>query len=148
MEELLNLKIGLKLNTSLSKHLRLEEKKSLSKGRIFRINSKREEGAEATKEQKEDLERSEAFYNLYQNFRHRRVHELRKIQRASFLAYAFLRGFEYSVIEDKCHGQPDFDLVERTIFAYTDEDPRLIKQQFEEWTQLAKAYIKETKGKK
>lgn len=138
------LKISVKTNASKAHHFRLQEQKHLGRARTFNIISKREEVE--TEEQKQDREKSEKFYDIYQNLRHRRVHELRVRARHELLAYAFLRGFDYEEVEIFAYFSPDFDLIERIIFEYIEgEDPRVVKQQYEEWVQLAQAHLKREK---
>lgn len=131
------LKSEVKGNSTKAKTLRKEADRALHNGRFFAVIGE----AEGSKEQKEDSEKSEAYYNLYQNLRHRRTHELRRKQRHLFLAYAFLRGFEYVEIETVKYSNPDFNEVERIIFTFLDSeknDPRDVKQTFERWVQEAK----------
>lgn len=134
------IKVSVKTNAATASFLRLQENKALHRGRTFKIVADREEETELSQE---DQEKSDAFYNLYQNLRHRRTHELRKKQRNLLLAYGFLRGFEYSDMEEGAYTRPDFDEVEKNIFLYIDdrEDPRIVKQKYEEWVQVACANI-------
>lgn len=136
------MKTEIKTNSAKATFIRLEEKKSLDKARLFKILSAREE--EETDESKEDKTRSDAFYSLYQNLRMKRVHELRKRQRNMFLVYGFLRGWDYADLEDIAYSKPDFDLIERMIFDWMPDffDPREIKQQFEQWVQEANEHLK------
>lgn len=135
------LKISIKTNTSSAHHFRLQEQKHLYKGRLYNGTYEKPD----TEESIIDQERSEKFYSIYQNLRQKRVQELRKKARHELLAYAFLRGFDYEEVEEKAHFTPDFDIVERIVFDYLNEDPRVVKQQFEEWVQLAQAHLKREK---
>lgn len=143
------MKVEIKSNAFMATSLRLQEKKAIDKARFFKIISDRE--GEETKESKFDALRSSEYYNLYQNLRMKRVHELRKTQRMMFLAYGFLRGWDYEDLEGFCHDEPDFNVVEKYIFFWnTDEgiDPRVMKQEYEMWVQEATDYMRKKKGKK
>lgn len=133
------MKVEVKTNSSMAKALRLQEKKRLSLARTLLVMSNGEYEAGNTKEQEEDKKKSDAYYDLYQNLRQKRVVELRRVQRHLLLAYAFLRGFAYSGVEQSSYEKPDFDEIELQVFKHMpeDADPREVKQKFEEWAQLS-----------
>lgn len=126
-------------NTAKAKKLRFGQNIALTNARTFKKIASCREGDEAT----ENAKKSEDFYNVFQNLRHRRVNELRREQRINFLAYGFINGLPYSKIEDPklVHEEADFDKIERVIFRNIDADvtdPREIKQKFEQWVQEAR----------
>lgn len=63
---------------------------------------------------------------------------LRKELRNTYLAYAFLKGRLYSEVELERYTDPNWDYIEQIVFSYTEDDPRDVKQRFEEWVQTAK----------
>jgi hypothetical protein len=98
---------------------------------------------------KKAQEETDVNYNIYQNLRHRRTHELRKRAREVFLAYAFFRGDDYSKIETKTHNLHNdiWENVEKIIFSWInskEHDPRDVKQRYEEWVQGAANYLNTT----
>lgn len=139
------LKISIKANAIVANFFKLEERKNLHKARTFRLTAGREK--EKSPEQKADEERSETFYDRYQNLRATRVLELRRKARHELLAYAFLRGYDYADIEEtvKANNHPNFDEVEEIVFQFIEnEDPRVVKHQYEQWVQEAQAYLTNT----
>lgn len=133
------MKVEIKTNATTAKFLRLQEKKNLDAGRLYReVMGREEEGIADIKE------KMDSFYNIYQNLRSKRVNELRKIQRVMFLAYGFLNGWDYKDLEDNSHTVPDFNVVEKYIFYWLPVDtfdPREVKQEFEMWIQQAMDHV-------
>lgn len=137
MNQTIELKVLIKTCANHAKNLRLEEKKSLGKARLFKEVGNREL-EEAVEKAVKDLAKSEGFYSLYQNLRHQRVHQIRKEARHLQIAYAFLRGRDYIELEETCYQNPDWSLVEKNVFSFVDDtdcDPRIIKQNLERWIQ-------------
>lgn len=62
-----------------------------------------------------------------------RVNKVRKECRAASLAYGFLRGRPYKVMEAKCHEAPQWSVVERLILKYGEGDPRELTQRLAQW---------------
>lgn len=121
------------------------ERKALEKGRIFRVSAQAGENVEPTKEQEQDSLASQFHYERYWNMHHYRVHSLRRLARATQLAYAFMRGKSYDQTEKWKHTAPSWNEVEDAVFRLIDTevghdelDPRLIKQRLEAWLQEAK----------
>ena len=147
------LKYSLKANAFEAQQLRAAEQKALGFHRtIMGIASLKHQVGEARPNpvlnvpDEADEKLSEEVLNRYQNLRHRRTHALRKKARATYLAYGFLRGYEYSDIEYYAHEAPDLDRVERIIFDNIEiptdvEAARTIihdtKQRWERWRQFA-----------
>lgn len=130
------LKVAVKAIADGARHFKLEEAKAIRKARTFRVSAAREKGAEATEAQIEDEVRSERYYDLYQNLRHKRTHELRKQARILQLAYGFLRGKSYKDIEEFAYEQPNWDAIGRAAIEFSDtEDSRFWNQKFEQWKQ-------------
>lgn len=77
----------------------------------------------------------------------KRTHEIRSAARATHLARGFLRGLDYSEVENYTHCFPQ--LLQWDIFnmvkQYTKEDRRIVAQRFEEWWQMAKVYAESTR---
>lgn len=69
---------------------------------------------------------------------HRR-HDIRREARHSHLAYGFLRGRDYIQMELSAYTKPDWSKVESIAKRFSDQDPRIFAQTFEEWKQNAKA---------
>ena len=62
-----------------------------------------------------------------------RVVGVRQHARAAQLAYGFLRGRPYDVVEGKCHDAPDWDRVLEFISVHTDEPSNVWLQRYAEW---------------
>lgn len=68
-----------------------------------------------------------------------RVIDVRREQRSALLAYGFLRGRDYRVMERTSRTKPDWKRIEKLVRKYTEEDPRITMQRFEQWVQAATA---------
>ncbi len=64
-----------------------------------------------------------------------RIGTVRYEARSAQLAYAFLRGKSYRMIEQKCHPRngPNWLHVEEIALRFSPEDARALKQRFAEW---------------
>ena len=78
---------------------------------------------------------SQARYGLHQH----RILDVRREARASQLAYGFLRGRDYRVMEAKCHENPDWKRVQWVVEKFCLTDKREAVQKFSEWVDRAKA---------
>jgi len=72
---------------------------------------------------------SPAFQAIHKH----RVTELKTELRAAHLAYGFLRGRDYSEMEQICYTNPDWERIFRTVRKFANGDIRNITQQFSEW---------------
>jgi hypothetical protein len=84
---------------------------------------------------------AEEAYDLFWGLQHHRKNVVRKEARDTHIALHFLRGKSYSTVEHLAFSQPDWDNIERMILTYAEEDPRVIKQRYEEWCQDAEAHL-------
>ena len=69
--------------------------------------------------------------------RHHRTLDVRDEARSSFVAYGFLRGRTYKVVEGSAKTAPDWKRVEQLVRKYGTDDIRDRMQRFEEWKQKA-----------
>lgn len=72
------------------------------------------------------------------NLHKHNVQVVRKEQRASYLAYGFLRGMPYKRIEQRIKSEPDWDRVQNIASRFTNgengyADPRVVAQKIAEW---------------
>lgn len=77
---------------------------------------------------------SEIRYGLHQH----RIIDVRREARAAQLAYGFLRGHEYRVMEAKWHEAPDWKRVQYMVEKFCIGDRRDAVQRFAEWVETAK----------
>lgn len=73
--------------------------------------------------------------------RHRAV-VVRSEARATHLALAFLRGYQYKDIERFAHSEPDWNYVNHLVLKYVDQDVRITSQKFAEWIDDGKDHFK------
>lgn len=73
--------------------------------------------------------------DMRQSLYHHRKTVVQRESRASQLAYGFLRGRDYKVMESKCHELPDWAKVEDIAlrFGKAYYDQRELKQRFAAW---------------
>ena len=65
---------------------------------------------------------------------------VRQAARNTHLAYNFLRGNDYAVVENEStRTQPNWNEIERMALSYSTEDKRVTKQKFAEWKDAAQA---------
>lgn len=91
-------------------------------------------------EVKQFMETEEFHYLRYFNLHHKRVNEIRKKSRINYIAYAFLRNVPYEKVEfPKRAGPVNWTEVEKIVFdnINKEDDPRVIKQRYEQWLQEA-----------
>lgn len=62
-----------------------------------------------------------------------RVLDVRRESRSACLAYGFLRGRAYRVLEATSFTEPDWKRVQTLVEKYAGGDPRDIRQRFAEW---------------
>jgi len=86
--------------------------------------------------------RGDMRWNLNQ---HRKT-ELRQEARSSCLAYGFLRGRNYSDMEQTRHTPPDWGRVEQLIKKFGEDDIRERMQRFAAWKDAAEARPEEAKA--
>jgi hypothetical protein len=77
---------------------------------------------------------SSARFNLHQH----RVIDVRRESRAAQLAYGFLRGRAYRVMEAKAYDVPDWAKVQKIVERFCLGDKRDAIQKFAEWVEMAK----------
>jgi hypothetical protein len=82
---------------------------------------------------------AETFRELIHNAR---TDRLRKQARSSHLAYGFLKGIPYPIMEQSCHERPDFPDIEAIALRYSSFDPRITKQQFAQWEDEARDWLR------
>lgn len=90
---------------------------------------------------------SEVFYNKYQNLRDRRINQLRKEARITFIAYGFLNGLKYSQIERIHHTDVDWVAVGKMIVMFGGNDIKLLKS-FSTWGENAMKHCSAEKRQK
>lgn len=94
--------------------------------------------AEALEDAKELAQRD---YDIFWGLQHHRKNVVRKEARDTHIAYCFLRGRAFEDIERTRYTNPDWKNIERMVLTFGEVDERILKQQFEEWVQQAKAII-------
>jgi len=69
-----------------------------------------------------------------------RTNIVRKAARSTHLAYGYLRGHDYRVMEnEKTRTQPDWNAIHNMVKKYSSGDSRDVSQKFEEWKSAALA---------
>lgn len=66
-----------------------------------------------------------------------RANQMRIEARATYAAYAFLRGDPFESVEGKSYSPPPFDRVATIVAQYSEEDPRVALQRLAEWIDAA-----------
>jgi hypothetical protein len=90
-------------------------------------------------------ELSDEAYTLFWGLQHHRKNVVRKEARDTHVALHFLRGKPYSTVEAFAYSRPNWDNIERMILTYSEgEDPRDVKQRFEQWHQTAAIHFNKT----
>jgi hypothetical protein len=108
------LKVKIKSLAAEARIIRLEEDKALCRKRgAAAYTPSGAPGGDKKPKQKSSPHRKE---DRYQSLREHRVFDVRKEQRASLLAYAFIRGKSYAAVE-KPHkdNPPDLDRVQKLV---------------------------------
>lgn len=135
MSELIYLKVKIATLAAESKIIRKQERKQVKANRKFKIwlyTSMR--AVESNLERLTELKAIEAArFDPRPSLHHHRTHEVRKEARASLLAYGFLRGKAYKVMEQKCYEEPKWDKIEALATRFSSMDQRVLAQRFAEW---------------
>lgn len=72
--------------------------------------------------------------------RRERTIVIRRETRSQLLAYGFLRGRDYLVMERICYMQPDWGRVEKLVVEHSrKDDQRIVMQRFTAWLDTARA---------
>ncbi len=145
------LKVKLKTLSSEARHIKLEETRILRYGRwlIGKQSFRHGKGKvrpeaqnfNAEIEPMERLRRADEAYEKLWNLQDHRKGVLRKESRASFIAYGFLRGLEYSRIEHGAFNMPDWAAVERIALRFSEDSEQVVKQRLAQWLDEAKDYF-------
>ncbi len=141
-----------------ARHIRLKERHYLTrgrnlKGRFDRSHNKEGFVPERTKKQslariwaldnpEEALSEEQKAYEAFWGLQHHRKNTVRKEARDTHIALGFLRGHKYDRMEAFAYTSPRWNNIERMVLKYSEDDPREIKQRFEEWVQAAQNYKK------
>jgi hypothetical protein len=110
-----------------SKYIRTKEQKWLEKARAARAK-----------------EKSATFAEVNYSSLHWHRKGLSSIARHSQLAYGFLRGVPYAVIEQLAYTEPNWEKIQEEAMRFSKDDPRLTTQNFAEWKDAAASYHKAT----
>lgn len=86
----------------------------------------------------EALTEEQKAYEAFWGLQHHRKNTVRKEARDTHIALGFLRGHDYDKMEAFTYSSPRWDNIERMVLKYSEDDPRDVKQRFEEWVQGAK----------
>lgn len=62
-----------------------------------------------------------------------RVFGVRPEARCALIAYGFLRGRPYEVVENNAKTQPDWERVQKLVEKFGEDDVRHLRQRFSEW---------------
>lgn len=127
------LKIAIKANAAHAAELRYEERHSLHVARNSMDIFRRDE-----EKYQEDEKTADFHYDRYWNLHQKRTHELRKEQRAAFVAYAFIRGVPYSVIETKAKNPVNLNRVMVVAKSHFEGTPQEFAQNWERFSQEIK----------
>lgn len=131
----LELKIKSKHLAAEAKIIRREEAKLKRQIRSNAAYYAEDSGNDYTPEQMEKWKRlaRERKNSLVSMNTHRRT-KVRTVARSTHLAYGFLRGTPYRVMEnEKTRTVPNWNAIEKMITKYSTEDPRVTLQRFASW---------------
>lgn len=138
-----------------SRIIRRRERHTLANARalsgIFSVRHKKDEPhpemPEKTKRASaldDAAQKAQEAYDLFWGLTHHRKNVVRKEARDTHIALHFLKGKPYDSVEEFAHSQPNWDNIERMVLKYSDkDDPRVVKQRFEQWLQEAEAWIEQ-----
>ena len=132
-----DLKVTIKSLGSQARVCRFEEIKLRAKARLLRVFSRNNaelgdtKGAELRSKRALDADVERA------GIHHRRTHVVSRETRAALLAYGFIRGREYRVMENRTKNAPAWDRVCYYIRKYSSDDPRDRAQRFARWIDLS-----------
>lgn len=105
---------------------------------IRRLERRRLNAARRAEKQESKNYNYAVFFNLQD---HRR-REVRQAARSAHLAYGFLKGHSYAMMEEKSWGPPNFAEIERLARKYGELGDNVIKDKFEAWKAEAVEYLK------
>lgn len=148
------LKVQVKALAHEAKTLKQAERHTLARGRALKgkVNRKHAKGETPAAPSEENLKmfawakghpeeaiiQADEAYVRYWGLTHYRKNVVRKEARSTHLAYGFLRGHNYDEIEFGSYEKPDWTRIEQLAVIWAEnEDPRDVKQRFEEWYQKA-----------
>ena len=110
------LKVKIKSLAAEARIIKREEQKRRKAWRsVTRAETKKETGRQA------------------RGLREHRIGQVRPESRCALVAYGFLRGRPYKVVENSAKSEPDWDRVQRLIEKFGTDDVRELRQKFAEW---------------